>query len=89
MQHIDSLISQQDDFFKQGNTIDVSFRKKALIKLKKAILKNEDAILEALYADLRKPKFEAYTSEIAVVITELDYFIKNIERLAKPKRVKA
>jgi len=89
MQHIDTLISQQDDFFKQGNTIDVSFRKKALIKLKKAILKNEGAILEALYADLRKPQFEAYTSEIAVVISELDYFIKNIERLAKPKRVKA
>jgi aldehyde dehydrogenase (NAD+) len=89
MKDILDLLQQQDEFFKSKETQSVAFRKKSLIRLKKAILDNEDEILDALYKDLRKPKFEAYTSEIAVVITELEYFIKNIEKLAKPKRVKS
>jgi len=89
MKDILDLLQQQDEFFKAKETQSVAFRKKSLIRLKKAILVNEDTILDALYKDLRKPKFEAYTSEIAVVITEIDYFIKNIEKLAKPKRVKS
>jgi aldehyde dehydrogenase (NAD+) len=89
MKGILDLLQQQDEYFKAKETQSVAFRKKSLIRLKKAILDNEDKILDALYKDLRKPKFEAYTSEIAVVITELDYFIKNIEKLAKPKRVKS
>ena len=89
MKDILDLLQQQDEYFKAKETQSVAFRKKTLKRLKKAILAKEDAILDALYKDLRKPKFEAYTSEIAVVITELDYFIKNIEKLAKPKRVKS
>ena len=89
MKDILDQLQQQDEFFKSKETQSVAFRKKSLIRLKKAILDNEDEILDALYKDLRKPKFEAYTSEIAVVITELEYFIKNIEKLAKPKRVKS
>lgn len=89
MNYILDQLQQQDKYFKTKETQSVAFRKKSLVRLKKAILDNEDTILDALYKDLRKPKFEAYTSEIAVVITELDYFIKNIEKLAKPKRVKS
>lgn len=87
MQKILNLLEQQDAFFKTNETLSVAFRKESLQRLKKSILKNEDKILDALYKDLRKPRFEAYTSEIAVVLTELDYFIKNIDKLAKPKRV--
>lgn len=87
MQKILNLLEQQDAFFKTNKTLSVTFRKKSLQRLKKVILKSEDKILDALYKDLRKPIFEAYTSEIAVVLTELDYFIKNIDKLAKPKRV--
>jgi len=89
MKDILDQLQQQDEYFKTKETQSVAFRKKSLIRLKKAILDNEDEILDALYKDLRKPKFEAYTSEIAVVITELNYLIKNIEKLAKPKRVKS
>jgi len=89
MKDILDQLQQQDEYFKTKETQSVAFRKKSLIRLKKAILDNEDEILDALYKDLRKPRFEAYTSEIAVVITELNYLIKNIEKLAKPKRVKS
>ena len=89
MKHIQDLLEQQDLFFSSKKTLSIEFRKKSLVKLRKEIKQNENAILNALYQDLRKPKFEAYTSEIGLVINELDYFIKNIAKLSKPKRVKS
>ena len=89
MTELQTLLKHQDDFFKANETHSIAFRKQSLIRLKKAILTHEDLIIDALYKDLKKPKFEAYTAEIAVVITELDYFIKNIEKLSRPKRLKS
>ena len=88
MLELQTKLKNQDYFFKTKKTHSISYRKESLIRLKKAIISKEPQILEALYKDLKKPKFEAYSSEIGVVQTELNYFIKNIERLAKPKRVK-
>ena len=87
MNELKALIRNQDAFFKSKQPLSVAYRKKSLIRLKKAIEDYEEDIIEALYKDLKKPKLEAYASEIGVVLTELDYFIKNIEKLAKPKRV--
>ena len=89
MKEMLDILQKQDKYFKSRKTQSLTFRKKSLIRLKKVILENKDTIINALYKDLRKPKFEAYTSEIALVITELDYFIENIEKLARPKRVKS
>ena len=89
MRELQTLLKHQDDFFKANETHAIAFRKQSLIRLKKAIITHEDLIIDALYKDLKKPKFEAYTAEIAVVITELDYFIKNIEKLSRPKRLKS
>jgi aldehyde dehydrogenase (NAD+) len=58
-----------------------------LKQLKKSIHKAEDQIIEALRADLGKPEFESYTSEILMVQKEIDLFIKNLKNWAAPKRV--
>ena len=89
MQEIDRLLKNQDSFFKSKKTLSIAYRKESLIRLRKAIHAHEEEIIEALYKDLKKPKLEAYASEIGVVLTELNYFIKNIEKLSKPKRVKS
>ena len=89
MQEIDSLLKHQDSFFKSKKTLSINYRKESLIRLRKAIHAHEEEIIEALYKDLKKPKLEAYASEIGVVLSELNYFIKNIEKLSKPKRVKS
>ena len=75
-------------FFKSKKTLSINYSKESLIRLRKAIHAYEEEIIEALYKDLKKPKLEAYASEIGVVLTELNYFIKNIKKLTKPKRVK-
>ena len=89
MQEIDRLLKNKDSFFKSKKTLSINYRKESLIRLWKAIHAHEEEIIEALYKDLKKPKLEAYASEIGVVLTELNYFIKNIKKLTKPKRVKS
>lgn len=81
-------LAKQNAFFKTGKTREISFRMAQLRKLKHALEEYEAEILRALHCDLKKSSFEAYVSEIAVVKEEIDYFLKNIKKLAKVARVK-
>jgi len=65
----------------------VSERKEALQKLLKNIIIHEDEILEALYKDFKKPRFEGVISETSYVINDLKQTIKNISSWSKPKQV--
>lgn len=82
---ISDIIRKQRDFFKTGKTKDVDFRLTQLKILKQAVLEHQTAIIEALKADLNKPEFEAYATEIGV-IKEIDYAIKHIKTWTKPKK---
>jgi len=81
------IINEQRDFFFTGATKEIVFRVKQLNILKKAIEDNEEKILEALKSDLGKPKTEAYVSEIAPTLQEIDYALKKIKLWAEPKKV--
>lgn len=83
---ITQLSCSQKEFFNTGKTKDISFRVMALRKLYGIIVENEDLILEALYKDLHKSQTESYTSEIAYVLKEIEFAIKNIAKWNKPKR---
>lgn len=80
-----AIIAKQRDFFQTGKTKDVSFRLEQLKILKQAIIDNEQPILEALKADLHKPEFEAYATEIGVV-GEIDYAIKHLKKWSQPQK---
>ncbi|BAO56455.1 aldehyde dehydrogenase [Nonlabens marinus] len=77
----------QLDFFKKRITFDFSYRIKALEKLKKVLLEREQKVYEALKADLRKSEFESYVSEFQTVMAELDRYIKNTAKWARPQKV--
>lgn len=66
---------------------DIGYRKESLKKLLHHIIKNEDAIIRAVYDDFKKPPFETIVTETNYVISDLKYTIKNISSWAKPKRV--
>ncbi len=89
MKHITDQIKQQDAYFRTGVTKSITFRKNVLRDLRRVIIDREKDILDALYKDLAKPKFEAYTAEIGMVIRELDYFIDHLSSLSKPKRMQS
>lgn len=88
MNTIQSILEQQRMFFESGCTKDLSFRKKQLETLKKAIQTNESDIIGALKKDLNKAPFEAYETEIGIVSEEISFMLRNIDRLTKTKRVK-
>jgi len=82
------IISSQKEFFKTQKTKSLKFRKMYLEKLKEIIIKNENLLYEAIEKDFGKSKFETFTTEISFVIKDIDYYIKNLKSLAKPKKVK-
>jgi aldehyde dehydrogenase (NAD+) len=68
-------------------TISISERKAALQKLLRNIITHEDEILEALYKDFKKPKFEGVVTETAYVISELKNTIKNIDKWSRTQKI--
>jgi len=83
------IIQLQKRFFETGKTRDINFVKAKLKRLKKSIINNEDAINQVLYKDLKKPKFEAYMSELGILISEINNVLKNLSKWSKPKKVRS
>ena len=83
---VSDIICKQRDFFKSGKTKDVAFRIEHLKTLKQAIVNHQPAIIEALRADLNKPEFEAYATEVGVIKREIDYCLKHIKSWTQPKK---
>lgn len=63
-------------------------RKEKLQDLKRVIKKYEDEILEALKKDLNKSFFEGYETEVGIVLEEINYTLKHLNKWVKAKRVK-
>lgn len=77
---------QQSSFFQSGHTADLNFRKDQLKKLKHLIEKNEKSLAEALKQDLGKSHFEAYTTEIRMVLDEIDVARAHLKKWARPHK---
>jgi aldehyde dehydrogenase (NAD+) len=83
---IQHLFKSQQDYFATHATKNIKFRIDSLKKLRASILNHEDEIYAALKADLNKSKYEAYMTEIGIVLSELSLFIKKLKKWAKPVR---
>jgi aldehyde dehydrogenase (NAD+) len=84
---IDGLAERQRAAFRTGSSLDIGRRLTALRTLRAAVLAREPEIVSALKADLGKCEFEAYGSEIAPLLAELDGAISHLRRWARPRRV--
>ncbi|TFI53621.1 aldehyde dehydrogenase [Mastigocladus laminosus UU774] len=82
------IINQQRDFFQTGETQKLSFRISQLKLLQQLIKENETVICQALKADLNKPEFEAFSSEILLVFKEIEFCLKNLKNWIKPQKTK-
>jgi len=78
-------IAAQRDFFNSGQSKKIKFRILSLKKLRAMILLHEEEISTALYQDLKKSPFEAYASEIGLVLNEIEYHIKHLKAWSKTK----
>ncbi len=84
---IKEVVEKQRNYFATGNTLDYTFRKDKLIKLKAVIKKYEEQIFEALKKDLGKHEFESYATEISVVYSEINHALKHLKKWMKTKKV--
>ncbi|MFN9648531.1 MAG: aldehyde dehydrogenase family protein, partial [Pseudanabaena sp.] len=69
--HIQESIDKQRTFFGTGKTKSYDFRVAQLNKLLDVIQEHDRLILDAVYADLRKPAIEAYGSEVLITLSEI------------------
>ncbi|PKL39856.1 MAG: aldehyde dehydrogenase family protein [Spirochaetae bacterium HGW-Spirochaetae-1] len=86
--NVAETLDSQRSFFLTQRTKDVKFRIENLKKLKKAILKYEDDLFEALKMDLNKAKFEAFATEVGFVLEEISHHIKHLKKWMKPVKVR-
>ena len=82
------ILQNQKTFFNSHKTKDLNFRKTQLKKLKNLIKKHENQLYEAIYKDFGKSEFETFGTEISFIYKDIDYYLKNLNSLAKPKKVK-
>lgn len=84
--YIQELVETQRGFFDSGATLPVPRRLGALRSLASAIRAKEEAIADALYADLGKSRYESYMCETGLTLSEIRYMIKHTPRFAKEHR---
>lgn len=86
MSEFNDLLERQRAFFDSGRTLDLSFRKKQLVKLYEFLSDNEERIYEALWKDLRKSRYESFLTEVGTSKLEIGDLIKNLKKWAGPQK---
>jgi aldehyde dehydrogenase (NAD+) len=74
-------------YFNSGSTRPYAFRNEQLRRLKKSILKHEQNLYDALYADLKKSPEETWVTETGMVLSELNAAIKDLSSWMEPEPV--
>lgn len=77
------------DLQKSNNKLNnLNYRLELLKKLRDVLKNNQSILCESLIQDLNKSEFESYMSELSHVYNEINYFLKNLKKLAKRKNIK-
>ena len=82
---IHNIVLRQQEFFYTNATLPVKFRKEQLRKLKEAIKKNQEKILDALHTDLGRSSVEGYLLDIGPTLFEIEEYISGLKKWNKPE----
>jgi aldehyde dehydrogenase (NAD+) len=85
---IPEIVQNLREGFADGLLRENSSRIAQLRQLRLMFVEQEDRLIDALVADLGKPRIEAYMTEIAFTINEIDHTIKHLDSWTKPEKVK-
>lgn len=88
LEHIAGIIHRQRTYFATKTTQKLSFRIQQLTALKRALIRYEGEIYQALNTDLKKPIFESFTTELYQVINEIDLALRCLYNWSRPSRIK-
>lgn len=85
---INNLAEELRQSIRKHGHLPLEIRKARIAELKTAILKEEQAISEALKADLGKSVFETYATEVGFILEEISFILGGIDCWAKRRKVK-
>jgi aldehyde dehydrogenase (NAD+) len=74
--------------FDAGVTRPLPWRREQLRGITAFLRHHETGILDALRADLGKPAFEAYASDVGGVLSEVALLERRLQQLARPRRIR-
>lgn len=80
------VVQEARTAFDEGVTQPLEFRRRQLAQLYKLVDENKEAMLEATYKDLRKPKEECLLSELAMINSDIAEALDNLEEWVKPEK---
>lgn len=81
------ILQKQRNFFRSAVTRNIGWRKSKLKMLYAAIKNYQTELFEALKSDLNKLQAEAFSTEIGLVLEEISFALKHIDKWAKTKNV--
>jgi aldehyde dehydrogenase (NAD+) len=84
---IQNIFEQQHHFFLTNQTKDNDFRIAQLRQLIKILKAHEQEMYDAIYKDFGKSEFETYATELSIIYSEINHFLKHIKRWSKRQRV--
>ncbi|MCQ2286487.1 MAG: aldehyde dehydrogenase family protein [Bacteroidales bacterium] len=82
---IKEIVTAQRQFFRTGQTLDVSWRRQQLKKLKAAMVDHETEFAQALREDLGRHYVEAFLCDIGPVILEINEILHGLKKWARPE----
>ena len=85
---IPEIVQALREGFRRGVVRDIELRRGQLQQLRALFVEQEDRLIDALVADVGKPRIEAYISEIAFTINEIDHTLGHLDAWTKPTKVK-
>ncbi|KAI9486215.1 MAG: Aldehyde/histidinol dehydrogenase [Benjaminiella poitrasii] len=87
-EEIPSIVHSLRNTFQQGLTKSKEYRKQQLIRFQTFLREREAEIIDVLRKDLHKHEMETLIGEIAPVAAEIDFMLKNLDKLTKTATVK-
>ncbi|SFD52202.1 aldehyde dehydrogenase (NAD+) [Lentibacillus persicus] len=84
---VEEIVNGQRRLFLSGETLNFDFRRQQLASLRDMLEKFEGEIYHALKNDLNKSEYEAFTTEIGFLYSEIDFALKHLKDWMKPEKV--
>lgn len=86
--HFSDLLATQRQYFKTQNTKSLAARKTALKRFKQLLQENEAKIYAAVHADFQKSEHEAFLTEWAILIKDIDEALGALPKWMKAQKVR-
>ena len=84
---IKKIVEDQREYFRSGQTLELTFRLEQLKKLRTSIKLYEKELFDSFMQDLNKCEYDVILTELMLVKNELNLMIKKLKKYSRPRKV--